>query len=75
MIDFGSLLRVKGSWSVFCENHPRVREFIGNVGDKGFCEGQEIAVAVRYPDGTEFKTGIRIQASDLEFLELLKSLT
>ena len=41
---------------------------------KGFEEGQEIAVAVRYPDGTEFKTGIRVQESDLEMLELVKGL-
>ncbi len=75
MIDFGSVLKIKKNWSTFCGNHPRVEEFIGNIGNKGFCEGQEIAVAVRYPDGTEFKTGIRLQESDLEFLELLRSLT
>ena len=31
-------------------------------------------MAVRYPDGTEYKTGIRVQASDLELLEIVKSL-
>ena len=42
--------------------------------NKGFCEGQEIAVAIRYPDGSEFKTGIRVRAEDLALLEMLKGL-
>ncbi len=73
-LDFGAMLRLRGAWQRFNENHPRAVEFGNEVYEKGFCEGQEIAVAVRYPDGTEFKTGIRVQESDLELLEIVKSL-
>ena len=49
--------------------------FIDDVNSKGFCADQEIAVAVRYPDGTEYKTGIRVTESDLQLLNMLKGLT
>lgn len=57
----------------FMRNHPKMESFINNVQAKGFCENQEIAVAVRYPDGTEYKTGIRVTQSDLDLLNALKN--
>ena len=74
MIDFTAVARIKQAWQSFKGNHPKVPEFIEEVRQKGACEGQEIAIAIRYPDGTEIKTGIRVQDSDLEFLETLKSI-
>ena len=73
-LDFGAMLRLRGAWQRFNENHPKAVAFGNEVYAKGFEVGQEIAVAVRYPDGTEFKTGIRVQESDLELLEIVKSL-
>ena len=75
MMDFGALMKVKQSWARFCGTHQKVQPFINDVQRKGFCENQEIAIAVRYPDGTEYKTGIRVQPSDLELFEVIKSLT
>lgn len=74
-MDFSALMGIKAQIDNFKYNHPKVSEFTNNVRSKGFCEGQEIAIAVRYPDGTEFKTGIRVQASDLEFLRTLSQLS
>jgi len=71
-MDLSALLKLKQAWSVFAGNHPKVPPFIEDVRRKGFCEGQEIAIAIRYPDGTQYKTGIRLQASDLELLNSLK---
>ena len=48
--------------------HPKVPLFLANVRQKGFCEGMEIAVAIRYPDGSENKTGIRLKPCDVELL-------
>ena len=73
-MDITSLFKVKEAWAKFTATHPKVPAFLNSVKQKGFEEGQEIAIAVRYPDGTEFKTGIRVQKSDLELLELAKSL-
>lgn len=74
MMDFNALFKMKQMWNQFCTTHPKMPGFINEVRSKGFCEGQEIAIAIRYPDGTECKTGIRVQASDLEMLNALKAL-
>lgn len=65
---------LKASVDRFKYNHPKTEEFANSMRAKGFCENQEIAIAVRYPDGTELKTGIRVQASDLELLNTVASL-
>ncbi len=74
MMNFQLLMKAKQAKEKFSRNHPKVEPFMDRVKAKGFCEGQEIAVAVRYPDGTEFKTGIRVTEGDLELLNMLKSL-
>lgn len=68
------LMAAKQAKAKFMANHPKVESFINDVNNRGFCEGQEIAVAVRYPDGTEYKTGIRVTESDLQLLNMLKGL-
>lgn len=74
MFDFSIISKLKNAYGVFCTNHPKVPAFLNEVKGKGFCEGQEIAVAVRYPDGTEHKTGIRVTAEDLQLLNMLMNL-
>ena len=74
MLDLNLLLKLKQTWNLFCSDHPRVPAFLNDVKGKGFCPGQEIAVAVRYPDGTEYETGIRVTQRDLQLLDLLKNL-
>ena len=71
-MDLSSIFKAKEAWKKFSATHPKVPIFINNIRNKGFEEDQEIAIAVRYPDGTEFKTGIRVQKSDLELLDILK---
>lgn len=65
---------LKDAWNKFSKTHPKMPAFIDQVKNKGFCEGQEIAVAVRYPDGTEVKTGIVVRKDDLALLDMLKGL-
>ena len=74
-MDIGGLFKAREAWNKFTTTHPKVPGFLNSVKNKGFEEGQEIAIAIRYPDGTEFKTGIRVQQSDLELLELARSLS
>lgn len=69
-----SMFKARQAWSEFKRNHPKVPVFMDNVQNKGYCEDMEIAIAVRYPDGTEYKTGIRVKPSDLEMLNMLKTL-
>ena len=73
-LNFNMMVKLKKAWDVFSANHPKVPPFVTGVGKKGIKENMEIAVAIRYPDGEEFKTGIRLTQSDIEQLEILKSL-
>lgn len=68
------LMKAKEAKATFMANHPKLEGFMDDVSSKGFCENQEIAIAVRYPDGTEYKTGIRVTESDLQLLNMLKNL-
>ncbi len=73
-MNFESIFRARQGWDEFKRNHPKVPVFIDAVQQKGYCEGMEIAIAVRYPDGEQHKAGIRVTQSDLELLNMLKSL-
>lgn len=73
-MDISKLFGIKQYWEVFKGNHPKLLPIIAQLGEKEICEGQEIAIAVRYPDGTEIKTGIRLQQSDLPLFETLKEM-
>ena len=69
-----AMLKARKAWQTFAANHPKVPVFVSEVSRKGACENMEIAIAVRYPDGSECKTGIRVKSSDLELLDVLKTL-
>ncbi|MDD6190659.1 MAG: hypothetical protein PUB75_03600 [Firmicutes bacterium] len=73
-MNLNGLFRIKQSKDIFFRNHPKAETFAEEIKSKGFCEGMEIAVAVRYPDGTEHKTGIRVQASDMQLLNTFREL-
>ena len=73
-MDLNALMNMRQAISQFAANHPKFPAFLSGVKSRGFCPGQEIAIAVRYPDGQEFKTGIRVTESDLQLLEMLKSM-
>lgn len=72
--DFSKVMKMTQEWNGFCARHPKVPDFMNGIRNTPACEGQEIAVAVRYPDGTEYKCGIRVRAEDLAMLETLKTL-
>ena len=73
-MDFGQTLKTGQLLAAFLRNHPKVAGFAEGVRRGGIREGMEIAVAVRYPDGEEYKTGIRIRKEDLEILDELKKM-
>ena len=73
-MNFESMFKAKQMWGDFKRNHPKVPVFIDAVQSRGYCEGMEIAVAVRYPDGEEHKAGIRVTEEDLEMLNMLRAM-
>ena len=74
MLNFQSLLTFNSAKSKFLANHPNVEPFIDELNSRDPEVGQEVAIAVRYPDGTEYKTGIRITEDDMQMLSMLREL-
>ena len=72
MPNIQTLMAMSQSKEKFMANHPQVQPFLDNVNSRQPEVGQEVAIAVRYPDGTEYKTGIRVRPEDLELLNMLK---
>lgn len=75
MFNIQALMMFNQAKEKFMTNHPQVQPFIDNVNSHEPVVGQEVAIAVRYPDGTEYKAGVRITESDLELLNTLRELT
>lgn len=70
----GAMWKAKKAFDTVNGNHPKLAPFLAGIRAHGAVEGMEIAVAVRYPDGAEYKAGIRMTQSDLEALASLKDL-
>jgi len=73
-LNFQALMTFGQSKAKFMENHPQVQPFLDQVNSRQPEVGQEVAIAVRYPDGTEYKTGVRITEGDLDLLNTLRDL-
>ena len=71
-MDLGSIFKLKNAWKTFCANHPKVPGFVEDVKKKGLEKDMELAVAIRYPDGTEFRTGVKLQDSDIALFDIFK---
>ena len=68
------MMTLRGAISGFMTRHPKVAPFAEGVRRGGFVVGQEVAIAIRYPDGQEYKAGIRVTQEDLDMLQTLKSM-
>lgn len=74
MLNFQTLMTLSQSKETFMANHPQVQQFLDDLNSRDPEVGQEVAIAVRYPDGTEYKTGVRITEGDLALLNSLRGL-
>lgn len=72
MMNFQTLMTLNQSKEKFMTNHPQVQPFLDDVNRREPEVGQEVAIAVRYPDGTEYKTGVRVTEGDLDLLNTLR---
>ena len=72
MMNFQTLMTLNQSKEKFMANHPQVQPFLDDVNRREPEVGQEAAIAVRYPDGTEYKTGVRVTEGDLDLLNTLR---
>lgn len=69
-----ALLKARQAWHTFNENHPKFSPFLNALKDRGAVEGTIVDITVKYPDGNTIKTNLAVKESDLQLIELLKTL-
>lgn len=74
MVDFGSIMKIKGAWDSFNRNHPKLVPFCRAVAGEAICDGTIIEIKVTSPDGKEYNTNMKLTKDDLDLLAQLKSL-
>lgn len=74
MLNPAKLLKMKEHWTTFANNHPRFVSFFNAVSGEPMEAGTVIEISVTKPDGSAKCTNIKVQPSDLEMLEALKTL-
>lgn len=68
------LFKIKGAWDTFSANHPKFPLFIKAVQQSGIKEESIIEIAVVTPEGKRLETNVKLTASDMELIEILKNL-
>ncbi len=71
-MDIGAIMKARTAWETFTRNHPKFPLFLNAVKRDGIKEGTVIAISVIDPDGTKKETNVKVTASDLELLNILK---
>ena len=69
-----ALMKLMNAKNKFTANHPKFVAFLNTVLKSGIEEGTVMELTVKKPNGEELTTNIKVQQSDLELLEELKSL-
>lgn len=68
------IMKVLSIKNRFEKNHPKFVAFIKDIAKTGIEEGSVIEVKLIRPDGTETTANMKVQASDVEIVNELKSL-
>jgi len=77
MINPAKLLKLKGAWDVFAQNHPKFPKFMKAIHQNGVQEGTIIEINVTTVDGKTITSNIKLKESDVmlfgELSELLNN--
>lgn len=68
------IMKLKGSWEKFVQNHPKFPLFLNAVRDNGIDEGSVIEINITTPSGKVISTNIKVLQSDKEILSEIKEL-
>ena len=72
-MNISQMMKLKGEWDTFSQNHPQFVKFLNYMSQKKIDEGTVFSLSVKLPDGEkEIKTNLKVTESDLKLLETLK---
>ena len=74
MMKRAALLKIRSAFSRFQADHPKVVNYFQVVFGTGVPEGSVIEVTVTKPGGEPVTTNLKVTASDLELVNMLKDL-
>ncbi|MBQ8597717.1 MAG: hypothetical protein IJ409_08015 [Lachnospiraceae bacterium] len=74
MMNPASVMKLMAAKNKFDQNHPKFGAFLKAAFGGGIEEGTIMELTVKKPNGEELTTNIKVQQSDLELLEELKTL-
>lgn len=74
MLNPAALLKMKGAWDTFSANHPKFPLFAKAAMQMGLKEDTIIEIAVVSPEGKRIETNVKLTASDMELMNILKQL-
>lgn len=74
MIDFSSMMKIKGTWDKFNRNHPKFVPFMQAVSQDAIGDGTIIEIKVTSPDGKEYNTNMKLTQDDLELFAQIRGM-
>ena len=63
------LMKLKDPFKMFNQEHPKVMPFLRMVKDNALEEGTVLEVSVTKPDGTNYKSNIRLTPNDVRVIK------
>lgn len=74
MINPAKLLKMKGAWDTFTNNHPKFPKFLEAVHNKALNEGTVVEITVTSASGETISSNLKLTGSDISLFSELKDL-
>ncbi|MFT4143855.1 MAG: hypothetical protein QM644_05315 [Mobilitalea sp.] len=75
MMNPAKILKLKGAWDKFTQNHPKFPMFMNAISSQGIEEGAVIEIIITSPEGKALSTNIKVSQSDKELFTELAELS
>lgn len=75
MMNPAKILKLKGAWDKFTQNHPKFPMFMNAIRSQGIEEGAVIEIIITSPEGKALSTNIKVSQSDKELFNELVELS
>ncbi|MGB4659428.1 MAG: hypothetical protein WBI07_09625 [Mobilitalea sp.] len=75
MMNPAKLLKLKGAWGKFTQNHPKFPQFLRAASSNAVQEGSLIDIKITTTDGRSINTNLKLTASDIELFHELSEMS
>lgn len=75
MMNPAKILKLKGAWDKFTQNHPKFPMFMNAIRNQGIEDGAVIEIIITSPEGKVLSTNLKVSQSDKELFTELAELS